>query len=264
MAGRNGQDGSGNTLPTRRANKWCFTMYNYDMDVMDKLLSNYGKFIIGEEICPQTKNKHLQGYINFDKRLRFNQVKQILGNETHIEAVRGTEDDNIKYCMKDGCYKTNIKILKENKPKKPELWQDWQYELEKQHTENEPDNRSIYWYYDCCGNTGKTSFVKYMLMTYENECIVINKGKYSDMMNQIYSCEMKYCRTVMVDIPRSMREVSYGALESIKDGIITNSKYETGVKVIGNQNVFIFCNYNPCLEEFSKDRYIVKKLCNCD
>lgn len=257
--------GGGNTKPHRSKDtagrRWCLTIFNEDIDIVFEELCKLGKCVLGLEYCPSTMKKHIQGYINLDKKKRFSTLKNLLPWDVHIECARGNDVENFNYCSKDGKYLTNMDVPRKIiiKP----LFAEWQFELEEK-LKTEPDDRTIHWYWSCCGGVGKSLFTRYMYGKNEKKCVIINKGKYADMMNQMFMIDCEYIDTVIIDVPRSMKNISYSALESIKDGIITNSKYETGTKLIPFMHVVIFCNFEPELDEFSKDRYIVKKLCNCE
>ena len=46
--------------------------------------------------------KHIQGFVNFKKKHRFNKVKKLISPRAHIEIARGTDLQNREYCTKDG------------------------------------------------------------------------------------------------------------------------------------------------------------------
>jgi len=79
---------------------WCFT--NYDLSV------NYEAWgasyvIYGREICPTTKREHHQGYAEWPSNKRLNALKLIDGS-IHWEKRKGSADEAIGYCMKDGAF----------------------------------------------------------------------------------------------------------------------------------------------------------------
>lgn len=90
---------------------WAFTINNYnDCDVQKlEFIFSQGHcnylvfgFEVGEEGTP-----HLQGYVQFKKRLRFNQVKQMVGSRAHVdeEYQNSTPLANQTYCKKDGNFR---------------------------------------------------------------------------------------------------------------------------------------------------------------
>lgn len=46
--------------------------------------------------------EHIQGFVNFKQKHRFNKVKKLIGVRAHIEVARGTDLDNQRYCSKEG------------------------------------------------------------------------------------------------------------------------------------------------------------------
>lgn len=53
------------------------------------------------EICPTTGTPHVQGYVRFNNRMRFNQLQALLPHGAHIEPARDPEHVNKAYCSKD-------------------------------------------------------------------------------------------------------------------------------------------------------------------
>ncbi|AFS65297.1 replication-associated protein [Dragonfly circularisvirus] len=83
-----------------RCKNWCFTSFNVDSPPkFDPITTEY--LCYGRETCPTTKKSHLQGFICLKERKRLAGVKKLLGS-VHLEASRGTVDQNIQYCSKDG------------------------------------------------------------------------------------------------------------------------------------------------------------------
>ena len=58
--------------------------------------------------------KHIQGYIYFDNPRSFNSVRLALGR-SHVEAAKGTPEENRKYCAKGGDFKEFGVIPKQGK-----------------------------------------------------------------------------------------------------------------------------------------------------
>jgi len=82
---------------------WVFTIYDYDDNTKIYLKKLPYRFLcFGDEICPKTNRPHLQGYILFEKKRRFNGVQNILPVGAHIEAAGGTAEDNAFYTSKEG------------------------------------------------------------------------------------------------------------------------------------------------------------------
>lgn len=93
------------TSKDTRTDSVCFTINNYTLEEEYAILNpktpitylcfGYEK---GEQGTP-----HLQGYMEAQYRMRFSTWKNVPGLErAHIEQRRGTQDEAIKYCAKDG------------------------------------------------------------------------------------------------------------------------------------------------------------------
>nr|QTE03316.1 MAG: replication-associated protein [Periparus ater Circoviridae sp.] len=83
-----------------RSKYWCFTSFDVqNAPLQDRTGVQY--LVIGREVCPETTREHLQCFVAFKNRQRFNQVREKLGN-AHIERMRGTPEEAANYCKKDG------------------------------------------------------------------------------------------------------------------------------------------------------------------
>nr|WCI99962.1 MAG: replication-associated protein [nabpantry virus 15] len=86
--------------------RFVFTLNNYsDEDyIKTKLfIETFCKYgIVGKEIAPTTGQKHLQGFCNLTKPMRFSTIKKHLHNTIHIEKANGSDEENQRYCSKAG------------------------------------------------------------------------------------------------------------------------------------------------------------------
>lgn len=90
----------------------CFTAWNKDITFDIK----YMKYLVtGEEICPDTSRVHFQGYVEFVRALDFSLVKELLGEETHIERRQGSALQASDYCKKDNKFKEEGTLSKQGK-----------------------------------------------------------------------------------------------------------------------------------------------------
>jgi len=95
----------GNTAPpTTRSKSWCFTSFEKDPPIFN---SKYMKYLVyGKEIAPTTKRLHWQSFVHFIDKCSMKRCKKyLLSNAIHIEAMRGTIEQAIDYCKKDGDWK---------------------------------------------------------------------------------------------------------------------------------------------------------------
>lgn len=99
--------------------RWLFTINNYtDVDValftdggennvqIDKrVFGDIRRSVFGKEVAPSSGTPHLQGYVEFSKRVSLLRIKA-LHRTAHWEPARGTSIDNYRYCVKDGLFYT--------------------------------------------------------------------------------------------------------------------------------------------------------------
>nr|WAE42347.1 MAG: replication associated protein [Cressdnaviricota sp.] len=240
-------------------NFYCFTIYNY-IDHYDEIVSflqlKSKKGYLGHEICPTTKNKHLQGFFELKKRSRFTELKLPFGDARYF-PTKGSEDQNMTYCSKENGTK-----LKWGYPIPLKLITDlfeWQKEV-KDICLTEPDDRTVNWYWDPIGKIGKTQFIKYMC--HHHKILPTTGGSERDIINMVFNQNMDETRCVMFNIARCKgSKISYASLEAIKDGLICNTKYETGYKMFNSPHVFVFANFAPDAQEYlSEDRWNIVQI----
>lgn len=246
----------GNTKQDSPAKMWCFTLNNYTDDeflhIKNSLSSDSSnKWIIGKE-TGESGTPHLQGYCNFNKKTRLTALKKI-NTRIHWEKCKGSEDQNIKYCSKDNNYELfNIKIKKPIKTLKEEQLYDWQKNLINI-VESEPDDRTVYWYWEPTGKAGKSTFAKYLGIKYG---AIPVEGKKNDIL---YTCATYESDIYIFDFERTMEDfVPYGAIEKIKNGFFLAGKYESKPIIRNSPHVIIFANFEPDYKSLSQDRWIVK------
>jgi len=259
-----GFEGDGNNVssPKQKINalyKYDFVLNNYTENEVCSVKSTIAEickkggfgFEIGDSGTP-----HLQGYISLRVKERITGLAKKPGfARASFRAVRN-EKALIEYIQKDNNFWTfgfpkPIKIITELRP--------WQQKI-KDIYDTEPDDRKVYWFWDEEGNIGKTQFIKYMCV--KHKVLFCSGGKHSDIMNLVFNQDMDTCTGVFFNLPRvNQGKISYASLESIKDGMVCNTKYETGVKLFNSPHLFIFANYPPlCPEALSSDRWIVEEI----
>lgn len=93
------------TNQIQRRRDFCFTINNPELADLENLTKIWDSaklqyLLYGREVG-ENGTPHLQGYLYYKQPASFNIVKTALGR-AHIEPCRGTADDNITYCKKDG------------------------------------------------------------------------------------------------------------------------------------------------------------------
>ena len=86
----------------QKARNYCFTLNNYTEEELTHLEDFGGQYIIfGFEEGSQG-TKHLQGYCEYENPVTLGRLKKDISDRVHIEKRRGTQEQAIKYCKKDG------------------------------------------------------------------------------------------------------------------------------------------------------------------
>lgn len=257
---------------------WCFTLNHYSEEQIQKIRSSIdlecrvGFFNkeIGESGTP-----HLQGYIEFKSK---NRPAQKFGiPEIHWEKAKGNKDQNFKYCSKDSggnlaemTYamgykpKCKLRVITELRP--------WQKQVEQLINEELAsfDDRTVNWLVDIQGCCGKTQFCKY-LTTKRKQTMIITGGSYSDiacivkMKVKDHDFDLNDETICVFNIPRKADDggmISYKALESVKDGLMTSTKYESETMVYNCPSVWVFSNNYPKYQSLTKDRWKIYHINN--
>lgn len=258
---------AGNSDQLRRV-RWCFTLFNYE----DKIEWIKTKFILackylifGEEECPDTKRKHLQGYFELKGKKNKKQIAKLIKGIWLFDAG-GKRPEQEVYCSKDQNYfeyeekkKITMKeqLINECLQEYNNVnWKPWQQALIEK-IEEKPDNRSIYWIWEEKGNVGKSFLCKYLALKYD---AIICEGKTNDILNQInlHIQNDKKPKVILIDSPRSHENyINYSCIEKVKNGLVYSGKYEGGVCAFPCPHVIIFANHEPDTEKMSNDRWKV-------
>lgn len=250
-----------------RARAWCWTLNNYTKEdiihIETYINTKKIEFIFQEEIG-KNGTPHLQGYFYYKNAINFSTIHKEFPN-MHLEKARNKEAA-IKYCSKTetsvGPVHTNIKTERKLKdPLEGKTLKPWQQEIIDL-IKTEPNERTINWYYDTTGNIGKTSLSKHICINNPNETLYIG-GKANDIKYGI-ACfienENNYLRTCILDFTRSTEQfISYEGIESIKNGIFYNNKYESKMVIFDTPHIICFANFTPDTTKLSKDRW---NICN--
>lgn len=239
---------------------WFFTFNNYsseDINVLLKVFNEICYMYAFQEETGENGTPHLQGVISLKKRGRWTEFG--LPKTIHWEKPRNITDC-YKYATKEETRTGEVYVLKYTIPYQFHLTEfyDWENEI-LEIIKTKPDDRKVYWYWSVKGNLGKSTFVKHLAMNHK--AVLLTKGKYSDICNLIYNANMTVNNLVIFDLPRNNgNSISYDAIESIKNGMITNMKYETGFICFPSPHILVFANEPPEEYKLSEDRWVIKEL----
>lgn len=95
--------------------KWAYTDFQLDRV---RFHDNEVKYLIeGNEVCPSTKRKHIQGFVWLTKGTRWTALKARFPNNMRFVPARGSPWQNFVYCSKEGDFKEVGDRPKEQKQK---------------------------------------------------------------------------------------------------------------------------------------------------
>jgi hypothetical protein len=126
-----------------------------------------------------------------------------------------------------------------------------------------PDDRKMIWIYDPIGNNGKTKFLKYL--AYKKDAAVMAYGHSGDVLNLASKLSNKrvYAWNLTRAKPANLSELDlYSAMESIKDGLFINTKYETSMCLQNPSHIIVCANNLPKRQHISADRWDIYEIRN--
>lgn len=255
----------GNKKQDTQSRYWCFTWNNYtEIETLQQILNAECTWYIFQEETGENGTPHLQGTVYLQKTQRLTSLKKLCP-AIHWEKTRSVKA-SIEYCTKyqsrtGKVYSKGIDIPRQ--PKCPEVY-GWQLQV-LEILKDEPDNRTIHWFYDEYGGVGKSALTKYLYLKHN---AVVVSGKANDMFHML--SKAKDIKVVVIDIPRSANGfISYGGIEAIKNGIVFSGKYDSTTLCFDTPHVICFANEPPDTTKFSEDRwhivnirYLMKTLAN--
>ncbi|AXH76667.1 MAG: putative viral replication protein [Proteusivirus raitis] len=290
-----------------QSKRWCFTINNYIDEDINKLNAAECSYLVyGREVAPDTGTPHLQGFIIFSSRKRFNTVRAILGERGHYESARASSAQAADYCKKGGDFtergncptgqgaRTDIEdlvkwiddwiterggppcredfaihqpgsILKYRNVEElarlrcptPKLRdgepRPWQRALAEELAEA-PDDRSVIFYVDELGGTGKTWFQQWFYQEHPDKVQILAPGSHKDMAYALDPTRSIF----FINVARGgMQFLQYRILEGLKDRMVFSEKYESAMKVLLKPtHVVVFSNEMPDRTKMSEDRYV--------
>lgn len=256
--------GVGNTKPPAHrpvaSKKWVFTCNNYtdtEVNIIRNTIGSLGSYFFGYEVGEEG-TPHLQGFVEFNKKCR--PLECIKSTRFHWEKMKGDINSNLQYCSKERVWETNFYEPLID-PMEGLTFKPWQTEIA-QIIQGPVDDRKIYWYWEKNGGVGKTSFAKHLCIKNKNKMIYVS-GKVADVKFGIAKFVLSHTniKAVMFDVCRSHEdEISYEALESIKNGIFFSSKYESDMCIFNPPHIIVFANFAPDQRALSKDRWVITEI----
>ncbi|CAK9134730.1 unnamed protein product [Ilex paraguariensis] len=127
----------------------------------------------------------------------------------------------------------------------------WQKKLV-QLMENEPDRRTVHWYWSEAGGKGKSKMAAWLS---DNMKALVLNAEAAKRCNIYHAYNFE--RIVCFNISRSRKDIEhiYLIVEELKDGQIFSTNYELTPKKFNPPHVIIFANVPPQEEKMSSDRW---------
>lgn len=126
----------------------------------------------------------------------------------------------------------------------------WQAKMAKK-LSGRVNDRRVYWVYDTVGNQGKSWFAKYLVAR-------MGAARFPNGCTRDIALAYKGEGIVAFDFTRSVEgKLNYGLMESMKDGEIFSSKYESRVKRFGSPHIVCLANWMPDMSRMSADRWSI-------
>lgn len=261
--------GNSKRLLGNAAKHWVFTWNSYPdnaQTLLQELTTRGTKVLCFSSEIGESGNKHIQGYIELYTKQRWSGLGLPAG--IHWEVARDHIRARDYAIKKDHTFdsEANIFFTYGFRPSRTRDLQlitfdqmyPWQREIVKL-LDMPLEKRHIYWYYDEVGCTGKTSIIRYMGTHFADRVVWSAATKSADIMTLADENADMY----LFNFTRSQAEFApYQALESLKDGLISDGKLKKKVRqYIGvHAHIVCFANWPPDLTKLSLDRWIVKNI----
>ena len=187
--------------------------------------------------------------IRIQCNLSFDEMKQEWGENAHIEEA----SDNYEYERKEGRFIASSDTVHTLQSRFGDLRPNQRRILNR--TDMQSD-RGVTVVVDHKGNNGKSWLCRYL---YENgrALYVPPTIKSAQGIIQFIASGYRGEEYIIIDIPRSTRWSSdlYVAVETVKDGLVYDTRYSARTRNIYGVKVLVMCNTKPNVAKLSADRW---------
>jgi hypothetical protein len=247
------------------------------------------------DICYKFDNKNKSNILYFfksNKRKRKGELarycQRYLPEEQQykVEGIRSQDfEEQVNRIKKNNNFfmKSEPEIIQKNNDYKgsdlirfenPKDWYPWQNQIynsifekvEQVDRFKKPDPRHILSLVDKKGNTGKSSFFKWLYYKYPKNIGRIGYGSASQLRSSVVNIGKK--ELYIIDLSRSKskndrQEDLLSVLEDLKSGLVTNAMYGSGRTLLMEPpHIIVSSNYNLDYNLLSEDRWEVYEISN--
>jgi hypothetical protein len=266
----------------RQRDKWDNQVYVVDwrmneeyaaIDVLLEWMPQFAKkWVFQLEQGEQNEYRHWQGRMSMHKKAFKNEVLQMFRNSIGYAPndVSPTHDaKSFSYVMKlqtriEGPWRDDKEAL--YMPPQYEMDYESMYPYQKVIYDSREvyDKRHINFVYCPSGNIGKSTIAHHMF--FKGLAYMIPPYSDGDKISQFFCSylstrKVRDPKVVFLDCPRSMKQYKmsgiYRAIESIKCGCVTDTRYGGTIWGFKSPQVWVFSNEKPYIKALSQDRWKV-------
>jgi len=244
--------------------RWVFTLQTETEDHLPvhQWLSAYAdKWTFQLESAPSTGKLHFQGRFSLKEKQRLTTLLDSWAPLTpHLEEEKAT--DSTRYCSKEqsrvaGPWSSHPLPITYQGKDLPKTLLPWQDSLVR-YLLTTPDPREIVWFYDPEGHSGKSTVAKYMAFHHNSHFFGWSTAK--NALNAVATA--RPATVYLFDLTRTKPEQFstddlYATLESIKNGMVRSSMYDSPYLLMDPPHVVVFSNTMPRVDALTGDRWNV-------
>lgn len=225
----------------------------------------WSNFDVSEKLKELTKSKS-----KAERGAIADLCEKIAGASSAFDAIKENATDlrdvmAIKMIYESKNVQFSEKLIERYKSKELRPWQKKIYGMV-QEPPTEDDDRTVHWIVDKEGNKGKSFFCMYTQIQNPDRTLVITAtGSVRDISDIIRNeCmeKKKEPELLLLDLSRTFedRDSIYAMIETLKNGMITCTKYKGATFAFVPPHIVVFSNWMPKLKKLSMDRWNIMKL----
>lgn len=206
----------------------------------------------------------MQGCLKLKSKQRLEWLKRRMSSGAHFEKMKGTWEEAVAYCQKTDTavgggrgFARGVAEKIRDSYSEPNDFQIKAKAIIEGYLEARRRDQLI-WFHDPIGGIGKTAFVRQWVIDNKDETLMVT-GKGADIKYAVANWVKKNpLKVVFLNITRAYEGfVSYDGIESVQDGILFSSKYESEMVVFNPPLVVVMANFEPDKEKMSAHRWKV-------